>query len=281
MSRIPCSYPLQETAQCLCKPNVEGAACDTCQPGKFNLQETNPDGCTDCFCFGKTTFCQSHDGLRTREASCPRMGRHDCFLNSVSTELSFRPQITNMQSWSITSFKIGKTVAEVPVSGNDLQNYNGEIAAFFEDYPNVDLGTTSIYFKAPKQYLRSQIFSYGRRLKYTFIYSGYEFDGNSSSVLGGELVLRNLGCRRCSEASRRPPHWCRCQLAVSLGKQGCSQHPDKSIRSPRTLLLGSAFGGANRQGETNGGPQQPQRRLHQGQLRRRRECTVQVRRLRG
>ena len=54
----------QTTAACLCKPNVEGDACDTCQQGKFNLQASNPDGCSDCFCFGKTEYCKSHDALK-------------------------------------------------------------------------------------------------------------------------------------------------------------------------------------------------------------------------
>ncbi len=47
----------------MCKPNVEGDNCDTCQEGTFDLQEMNPDGCTNCFCSGKTTFCASHDRL--------------------------------------------------------------------------------------------------------------------------------------------------------------------------------------------------------------------------
>jgi hypothetical protein len=47
----------------MCKPNVEGSECDQCKEGTFDLEETNPDGCKDCFCFGKTAFCSSHDRL--------------------------------------------------------------------------------------------------------------------------------------------------------------------------------------------------------------------------
>ena len=50
----------QETAECFCKENVRAGACDTCKEGHFNLQETNPDGCMECFCFGKTHFCSSN-----------------------------------------------------------------------------------------------------------------------------------------------------------------------------------------------------------------------------
>ena len=54
---------MQETAECQCKANVQPGNCDTCIDGSFDLQESNPDGCTDCFCSGKSTYCQSHDRL--------------------------------------------------------------------------------------------------------------------------------------------------------------------------------------------------------------------------
>jgi len=53
----------QDSAECFCKPNVGGDRCDTCLEGTFNLQANNPDGCTQCFCFGKTTFCSSEGNL--------------------------------------------------------------------------------------------------------------------------------------------------------------------------------------------------------------------------
>ncbi|KAH9634640.1 hypothetical protein HF086_000612 [Spodoptera exigua] len=49
----------QSTAQCYCKRYVTGQACDTCVEEYFNLQSSNPDGCTKCYCFGKTTRCTS------------------------------------------------------------------------------------------------------------------------------------------------------------------------------------------------------------------------------
>ncbi len=30
-----------------------------CRPGYFNLDITNPDGCTKCFCYGHASTCQS------------------------------------------------------------------------------------------------------------------------------------------------------------------------------------------------------------------------------
>uniref|UniRef100_A0A8D3CGP1 Laminin, alpha 1 n=1 Tax=Scophthalmus maximus TaxID=52904 RepID=A0A8D3CGP1_SCOMX len=44
---------------CTCKVNVMGAHCDLCKPGFYNLQEKNPLGCTNCFCFGVSDVCES------------------------------------------------------------------------------------------------------------------------------------------------------------------------------------------------------------------------------
>uniref|UniRef100_A0A3Q1CA21 Laminin, alpha 1 n=1 Tax=Amphiprion ocellaris TaxID=80972 RepID=A0A3Q1CA21_AMPOC len=44
---------------CTCKVNVMGDNCDLCKPGFYNLQENNPLGCTDCFCFGVSDVCES------------------------------------------------------------------------------------------------------------------------------------------------------------------------------------------------------------------------------
>ena len=37
-----------ETGQCTCKPGVEGALCDRCQPDYFDFG--NPNGCQMCNC---------------------------------------------------------------------------------------------------------------------------------------------------------------------------------------------------------------------------------------
>lgn len=62
----PCSCDLkgstfeicdQRDAACYCKKNTVGRDCQQCVEGTYNLQESNPDGCTECFCFGKTNRC--------------------------------------------------------------------------------------------------------------------------------------------------------------------------------------------------------------------------------
>lgn len=39
--------------------NVEGKNCDRCKPGFYNLKERNPEGCSECFCFGVSGVCDS------------------------------------------------------------------------------------------------------------------------------------------------------------------------------------------------------------------------------
>ncbi|KAH9524560.1 Usherin [Bulinus truncatus] len=49
---------------CFCKKNVVGSKCDTCKSGFYNLQQSNPLGCSDCECYkdgtvGNNTTCQA------------------------------------------------------------------------------------------------------------------------------------------------------------------------------------------------------------------------------
>lgn len=56
------TWPHQLTRFCLynLQKNVEGENCDRCKPGFYNLQEGDPHGCSECFCFGVSDVC---DGL--------------------------------------------------------------------------------------------------------------------------------------------------------------------------------------------------------------------------
>ncbi|KAM8822118.1 laminin subunit alpha-1 isoform 2-T2 [Synchiropus picturatus] len=51
---------------CICKEHVMGAHCDLCKPGFYNLQPTNPQGCSHCFCFGVSDVCESSGWTMTQ-----------------------------------------------------------------------------------------------------------------------------------------------------------------------------------------------------------------------
>lgn len=52
---------------CSCKTNVNDEKCSSCNVGYFNLNANNPSGCQKCFCFNKTSECQSAGGRRKRD----------------------------------------------------------------------------------------------------------------------------------------------------------------------------------------------------------------------
>ncbi|XP_071494248.1 laminin subunit alpha-1-like [Diadema antillarum] len=53
----------KETGECICKENVMGVRCDQCQPGTFNLDQANLDGCTPCDCDPGAAISGSCDPL--------------------------------------------------------------------------------------------------------------------------------------------------------------------------------------------------------------------------
>ncbi|CAG4991454.1 unnamed protein product [Colias eurytheme] len=53
-----------DSGRCPCKENVVGAKCDRCLDGTFGLSDTNPAGCTACFCFGRAARCTQADVVR-------------------------------------------------------------------------------------------------------------------------------------------------------------------------------------------------------------------------
>ncbi|XP_016412938.1 laminin subunit alpha-1-like [Sinocyclocheilus rhinocerous] len=53
------SHNVDPCSECVCKVNVMGSSCDLCKQGFYNLQDSNPEGCTECFCFGVSDVCES------------------------------------------------------------------------------------------------------------------------------------------------------------------------------------------------------------------------------
>ena len=51
------------TGICTCKANAEGNKCERCKNGTYNSDPHNPDGCSPCFCFGRSSQCSSARGF--------------------------------------------------------------------------------------------------------------------------------------------------------------------------------------------------------------------------
>lgn len=132
----------QATAECFCKKNVVGPQCETCREGTFDLQESNEDGCAECFCFGKTTRCASSKYLKTT--------------------------IYQTNDWHVVGLNVSSKL--------DVVLLNLTVQKADEDSIGVDFsvnGTKNItsYFSAPQIYLGKKLTSYGGFLNYSIYYT--------------------------------------------------------------------------------------------------------------
>ena len=95
-----------------------------------------------------------------------------------------------MTSWEFPKIPIEKKVGEEEQS---LPNYSGELAESFTSYSQVDLSTSTLYFKAPAEFLGKQINSYGGYLNYQITYSGYELENVPTApdvfIVGNDISL--------------------------------------------------------------------------------------------
>lgn len=111
--------------------------------GTYNLQAANPDGCTECFCFGKTTRCASSDLIRI--------------------------VINNLENWSVVS--INETDGLNVTQLNLTVGYSGQNGASVDLSENNEIENGTEYFSAPIQYLGRKMSTYGGRLNYTIYYT--------------------------------------------------------------------------------------------------------------
>ena len=50
--------------------NVEGKDCSKCKPNTFSFQPDNPQGCTECFCYDRSSQCQQANYVWTQVSYC-------------------------------------------------------------------------------------------------------------------------------------------------------------------------------------------------------------------
>ena len=118
---------------CLCKNNVQGRQCSYCQDSTFNLNNEDPSGCTECFCFGafgagEKPVCQS------------ARYQVDAFYDD--------------QSWKLLKIQNEENVGEIDSSGT-LWVY--DILSKSENIP---------YWESPVSYLGNKVSAYGGTLSW-------------------------------------------------------------------------------------------------------------------
>ncbi|XP_077998598.1 basement membrane-specific heparan sulfate proteoglycan core protein-like isoform X2 [Glandiceps talaboti] len=126
--------------QCPCKTNAGGSNCDVCKAGHFNLDSTNSDGCTPCFCMGVTDQCSSSNYYR-----------RDITVTFDSLTSNKNVALVNSRQSSVVD------------RGFTISVINNEIK-----YSAFDLLPQGTHFWAlPPKFRGNQITAYGGLLKFT------------------------------------------------------------------------------------------------------------------
>ncbi|XP_067290870.1 laminin subunit alpha-1 [Pseudorasbora parva] len=124
--------------ECVCKENVMGSNCDLCKQGFYNLQASNPEGCTECFCFGVSDVCESSTwftgSVEHRDAVLQQsLQSSSIFTSSISDENLIVSNGSGASMWS--------WAAPEPFLNNKLMSYGGFLnysVAYDTSEENVD-----------------------------------------------------------------------------------------------------------------------------------------------
>lgn len=80
--------------------NVSGKKCAKCKEGTFGLQSDNPDGCIQCFCFGRTTAC-TEAGLTWSQIMMSRPRTLHVEYNSAAPQIKSDTDVFNYDKQEI------------------------------------------------------------------------------------------------------------------------------------------------------------------------------------
>ncbi|XP_054980794.1 laminin subunit alpha-1 [Sorex araneus] len=158
----PCSEP------CLCKANVEGKECDRCKPGFYNLNERNPQGCSECFCFGVSNVC-----------------------DSISWSIS---QVKDMSGWLVTDL----------ISSNKIPSQQDALGGQHQISINhtavMKHLTSKYYWSAPGAYLGNKLTAFGGFLKYTVSYAIPVETVDSDLMSHDDVIIKGNGITLSTQA---------------------------------------------------------------------------------
>lgn len=162
-----------DSGQCPCKANASGKQCNRCTPGTFGLQPENPDGCTQCFCFGRTTSCTQAGLTVSQIMMAPAVRTLTVEYDSNTSQLQPGTNIypVNVQQICYVNLAMPGT-GEVSLGGPDEQlNVTNNLRVIPGDVGDVRLGVTypfdtPVYWQLPKQFLGDRVLSYGGYLRF-------------------------------------------------------------------------------------------------------------------
>ncbi|XP_066103211.1 laminin subunit alpha-1 [Saccopteryx bilineata] len=162
MNEDPCSEP------CLCKKNTEGKNCDSCKPGFYNLKERNPQGCSECFCFGVSDVC-----------------------DSLSWPIS---QVKDMSGWLVTDLI---SPEKIPSQQDAL---GGRHQVSINHTAVMQQLTSQYYWSAPGTYLGNKLTAFGGFLKYTVSYDIPVETVDSDLMSHADIIIKGNGLTISTQA---------------------------------------------------------------------------------
>ncbi|XP_068083310.1 laminin subunit alpha-1 [Anabrus simplex] len=157
-----------QTGQCPCKANVSGKKCQLCREGTFGLQAENADGCTQCFCFGRTTAC-TQAGLTWSQIMIPRPRTLSITYDSQSPGGHLYPLDSQEICFIHLAFPGNR---EMSLNGTARLNVTNNLYVIPGDAGDVRMGVSylfsaPIYWQLPQQFLGDKVLSYGGTLRFT------------------------------------------------------------------------------------------------------------------
>ncbi|XP_065291468.1 basement membrane-specific heparan sulfate proteoglycan core protein isoform X23 [Dermacentor albipictus] len=129
---------------CPCKSNVQGKNCNRCKEGYFNLEASNQEGCSRCFCFGVTEQCSSSSYYRSEVKM---------LLQDLRDPYAHNFQLSNRYHSNIVT----ETIIVNP-SNNEVS---------YTAFPRDPAEKETLFWSLPAQFLGNKLTSYGGLLRYT------------------------------------------------------------------------------------------------------------------
>ncbi|KAM5294466.1 laminin subunit gamma-2 [Glossophaga mutica] len=145
-----------DTGRCVCKLAVTGERCDRCRPGYYHLDGGNPEGCTQCFCYGHSASCHSSG---------------DYSVHKITSDF------------------------HQDVDGWKAVQRNGSPAKLHWSQRHRDVFSSArrsdpVYFVAPAKFLGNQQVSYGQSLSFA-----YRVDRGGRHPSAHDVILEGAGLR--------------------------------------------------------------------------------------
>lgn len=152
--------------QCPCKSLVVGLKCDTCMQSTFGLSSLNPEGCTRCYCFGRSAECDQSDWSWGHVRMAESRNLSVQYLHSSHITTSEFEYIVVVQMAGSNMYR----------EDADIQHVNG-LNLVPKSTGNVSIGSYTnlyypLYFQLPPQFYGDRTNSYGGNLYFTLLTEG-------------------------------------------------------------------------------------------------------------